>query len=123
MRDEKKALMDLIAELKRFLTLNLEEKKKEALVLNDWGFDCRDYSKFKDWQKKANNIPQEDNSKISLETEDIFSSLTVLHHYADDPEGHDEMIKSILEDAEEHLKVLEKDKRISLSKRKDLEEE
>jgi hypothetical protein len=118
MRDEIKALKDLIEKLKRFLTLNLEEKKKEALIINDIGFDCRDYSQFKDWQKKANNIPQEDNSKISTETEDIFSSLTVLHHYADNPESHDDLIRDILEDAEKHLIKLEKDKRISLSKRK-----
>lgn len=118
MRDEQKALMDLIEKLKRFLTLDLEQKKKEALILNDWGFDCRDYSKFKDWQKKASNIPREDNSKISQETEDIFSSLTVLHHYAENPESHDDLIREILADAEKHLIKLEKDKGISLSKKR-----
>ncbi len=84
-RNEREFLRDLIAELKRFFTLKPEEREKVAIDLNyNWGFDCRDYSKFKDWQKEANNIPLEDNSKISKETENISSSLMVLHHYSED---------------------------------------
>jgi hypothetical protein len=108
MRNEKKYLEDLVAELKKFFTLEMEEREKAAMNLNDnWQFDTRDYSKMKDWQKKASNIKQEDNSKISKETEDIVSSLLVLHHYADDPQTHDEMIAQILKDTEERLAILE----------------
>lgn len=110
MRDEKKFLKDLIAELRRFFTLKPEEREKAALNLNDnWYMDCRDYSKMKDWQKKACNINLEDNSKISKETEDIVSSLTILHHYADNPEAYDDMIAQILKDAEDRLSVLKKE--------------
>jgi hypothetical protein len=109
MRDEKKYLKDLVTELKLFFTLSLKEREVKALDLNDnWGFDIRDYSKIKDWQKKAAGISLSDNSKVSKETENIASSLMVLHHYIDDPKGYDVMIKSILEDAEKQLKKLGK---------------
>jgi len=92
MKDEKEYVEKLIAELKRFFTLELEEREKAAFDLNDnWRADCKGLA------------------EISEETEDIVSSLQVLHHYMDDPTEHDYMIQQILLDLEERLNILERE--------------
>jgi len=93
-KNEKQYLIELAEELKRFLGLELEEKEKVAFDLND------------NWQCKCRGCPE-----VSKKTEDIVSTLLVMHHYPEDPEEHDQMIKQILRDIRERLETLEKEEK------------
>ena len=94
MKTEKQYLKELAEELKRFLSLEFEEKEKAAFDLND------------NWQFKYRGCPE-----VSRETEDIVAGLLILHHYTEDPEEHDEMIKQILRDIGERLAAIDKEEK------------
>jgi hypothetical protein len=82
-KSEKKYVEDLIKELKNFFKLKPEEREDAANKLNDnWGPGRKNYA------------------ELSDKTENIASTLLVLHHYSEDPKGHDKMIKEVLNDLE-----------------------
>lgn len=88
--DEKKYLTKLLEQLKGFFTLEADEREDAAQDLNDnWLVDSED-------------------AEISEATKEISNSLELLHHYAEDPELHDEIIAQILLDVERQLRNLEK---------------
>lgn len=96
MIDEKKYLKKLIGELKHFFTIEEDDRADAAFELEDkWGND--------------DEFDEKDNSGISKETQEIVSGLGLLHHYEDNPEEHDYMLKQILIDVENRLAILDKE--------------
>ena len=93
MKDEKKYILKLIAELKRFFTFE-EEEEREAVALEI----CVKLQ-----------LTEEDEENMSKETGEISASLALLEDYASDPAVYDEMMGQILVDAELQLKKLEKE--------------
>ena len=86
--EEKEYLNKLIKELKKFLVLNDEEKNYAAIKLEE---------KF---------VLKEENKDFSERTIEITSSLQILHHYEEDPEGYTYMVSNILDEAREQLKII-----------------
>lgn len=91
MKDEKKYLTKLIAELKKFFLLQEEEEREKAALEI-----CVKLQ-----------LTEEDEESMSKEAQEISASLDLLEDYASDPAVFDEMMGQVLVDAEEQLRKLE----------------
>ena len=97
---------DLIKELKKFFKSKDEKEKLEIVgEISTWSLDHRDYSKIPEWMKKSAGIPLEDNSKCSEEILEITGTLSIMHHYNENPKKHMEYLNEILDKSERFLKL------------------